>query len=248
MATTTTTPTTTIATTSWLKTHERLIIVALFLLAGYFGLNHYLNNAAAASETRAKTAEAALVSQQTQNTQLAAQSASVLAQYQAMVTALSAQNSSLAAAAASRQVSVVAQQKTDATLPVADLANRLKTLGNAPEGSVSTLGNQIDLTSPGAVAITQTLETIPALTSDLKDTQAALGATQAAQAKADEVIADQTKQITGLNLASVDQTKACTAQVAAVKAEGRKNSMKWFKRGFGLGFLSGLLAGHAVGI
>jgi hypothetical protein len=221
-----------------------MAIVAMVLLAGSWGLNHFLNNAAARSETRATAAEAALTAQKSQDAQNASTVAQVTQQYAAIVQTLQAQNASLAASLAQRQAVVVAQQHTDASLPVADLANRLKTIGNAPKGSISVLGSHIEIDQPGAVAITQTLETIPALQADLKDTQGALGATQAAQDKANEVIADQGKQITGLNLTLVDADKACKAQVAAVKAEGRKNSMKWFKRGFGLGFLTGLLGGH----
>src|SRR5208337_4183891 len=41
-----------------------------------------------------------------------------------------------------------------------------------------------------------------------------------------------------------DQTKACVAQVAAIKADARKGKAKWFKLGFLGGFLTGLYAGH----
>ena len=241
--TATTTPTATITsiTQSWFKVHERLIIVAMVLLAGTLGYGKYETGNAARATTRATVAEQALVAQKTQDAQNAATTAQVLAQYQTMVQTLATQNASLATAAASRQAAVVVQQKADSTLPLTDLAKRLKTLGNAPEASISVLGDKIELTQPGAVAVTQTLETIPVLQADLKDTQTLLGATQAAKAQGDRVIDAQTTQITGLNLAAVDQDKACKAEVTAAKAVGRKNGAKWFFRGLVTGFIGGLL-------
>ncbi len=236
------------ATQTWLQKHERIIIVALVLLGSAWAYGKYADASASKAEARATVAEQVLAAQKTQDAQLASQTASVLAQYQAMVQALSAQSASLAQAVAQRQASQVANQKADTTLPLPDLAKRLKTLGNAPDGSVSVLGNQIALTQPGAVAVTQTLETIPGLQGDLDDNQKLLGATQAAKDQGDKVIDAQAKQITGLNTAAVDQDKACKAEVVAAKAEGKKNSIKWFKRGFIVGFVSGLWAGHAVGI
>ena len=118
-------------------------------------------------------------------------------------------------------------------------------LSNAPEGTVTASGVQILLTQSGAVAVTQTLETIPALNADLADSKAVLGATQVTLGKANDLIADQGKQIIGLNLASVDASKVCTTQIAAVKAEANRSKRKWFLRGALVGFLGGLFAGHA---
>ena len=230
---------------SWLQKHERIVIVALVLLVGGWGLGKYLDIAASRSEARATAAEQALVDQKAQNAQYAAQVAQVEQQYVAMVQALAAQNAALAQAVAQRQASQTANQTHDAVLPLPDLANRLKTIGNAPEGSVSVLGDKIELSQPGAVAVTQTLETIPTLQGDLRDTQAALGATQTTLTQAGTVVADKDKQITGLNLQITDQEKSCTTRIASVTAESRKKQMSWFKRGLILGFLGGLFAGHS---
>ena len=230
---------------SWLQKHERIVIVALVLLVGGWGLGKYLDIAASRSEARATAAEQALVDQKAQNAQYAAQVAQVEQQYVAMVQALAAQNAALAQAVAQRQASQTVNQTHDAVLPLPDLANRLKTIGNAPEGSVSVLGDKIELSQPGAVAVMQTLETIPTLQGDLKDTQAALGATQAALTQAGTVVADKDKQITGLNLQISDADKACKAQVSAVTADANKSKRKWFLRGVLFGFLGGLWGGHA---
>jgi hypothetical protein len=229
-------------TQTWLQKHERIIIVALILAVGTFGLSRYFDATAAKAEARATAAEQALVLQKATDAQNAATVASVLAQYQAMVQADHTLIASLAAAAAQRQAAVVQQQHTDATLPAADLANRLKTLGNAPEGSISVSGDTLNLLRPGAVAIVQALETIPALQADLKDTQVALGSSQAALAQAGTVITAQTTEITGLKKEIADQAAADKAEIAAVKAAGRKNSMKWFLRGVVVGYIGGLLS------
>lgn len=243
MATTPVTPTA--PAQSWLQRHERIVIVALVLLAGAWGFTKYADISASKAEARATVAEQALQSQKETDAKNDATTASVLAQYQSMVTALSAQNASLAAAAAQRQATVVKNQATDATLALPVLANRLVTLGNVPDGQVSSDPSHVILTQSGAVAVTQTLETIPALQGDLRDTQAHVVAANAALDKANEVMADQSTQIAGLKLTITDEEKACTAQVASVKAEARKSKIKWFKIGFLTGFVSGLYAGHA---
>jgi hypothetical protein len=240
---TTTTPTavTQTVTTSWLKHHERIVIVALVLLAGCWGYGRYAGIAASRAETRATVAEQALSAQQSQNSQNAAQIATLTQQYQQLTQALTVQNASLAASLAARQKAQAAAVATDATLAPADLATRLETLGQAPVGSVTVSGNEIAMTQLGAVAITQTLEAIAPLQANLRDTTATLQTAEATQAKADALIADQTKQIAGLNLAAVDADKVCKAQVAEVKATSRKNSLKWFVRGTVIGFIGGLL-------
>jgi hypothetical protein len=246
MSTTPASPITPISTQlSWLQNYERIVIVALVLLAGSWGLNHFLNNAAAKAETRANVAEQALATQKTADAQNAATVAQVTQQYAAIVQTLQAQNASLAQAVASRQASLVVQQKADATLALPDLANRLKTLGNAPDGSISVSGGQVVLTQPAAVTVTTTLEQVPVLQADVKDDQIAIGNYEKELGEADTLYKAQTTEITGLNLTITDQAKACTAQVAAVKAESRKKQMSWFKRGFGLGFIAGFFAGHS---
>lgn len=249
MATTPVAPATLVAETkTWIQKHERILIVLMVLLAGAWGFSKFADLSASKAEARATVAEQALAAQKVSDAQNAATVAQVTQQYAVIVQSLQAQNASLAAAVASRQTALVAQQKTDATLPLADLSNRLKTLGNAPDGSISPEANSVNITQGGAVAVVQTLETIPALTANLKDTTDALQATRTAETKADELITDQTKQISNLNLTLVDQTKMCTAQISEVKAQARKSKIKFFKLGFVTGFVAGLWAGHAGGL
>jgi hypothetical protein len=223
---------------SWLQRHERIVIVFLALLVSTWGLGKFLDSRAVATEARAASAEQALSAQKTLDTQNASQTATVLAQYQSMVVALSGQNASLAASAAQRQATLAKDKATDSTLALPVLAVKLQNLGNAPDGTVSTTPNSVNLTQSGAVAVVQTLEEVPVLQATLKDTQTALAASAATQKQGDTVIADQAKQITGLNLTITDQDKACKAQIAAEKAAARKGKWKFFKIGFVSGFLT----------
>jgi hypothetical protein len=243
---TTSTPTITpTVTQSWLRTHERIVIVFLALLVSTWGLGKFLDSRAVTTEARAASAEQALSAQKSLDVQQASQTATVLAQYQSMVVALSGQNASLAASAAQRQATLAKDKATDSTLALPVLAVKLQNLGNAPDGSVSTTPNSVNFTQSGAVAVVQTLEEVPVLQATLKDTQTALAASAATQKQGDTVIADQAKQITGLNLMIIDQDKSCKAEITAVKAADRKSKFKWFKVGFVTGFLGGLYAGHA---
>jgi chromosome segregation ATPase len=219
--------------------------VVLVLLAASWGLGKYLDAAASRAEARATAAEQALTDQKAQNAQFAATVGQLTQQYQQLTASLAAQNASLAASMATRQTAQVAQRATDAHLPLTELVTRLSAIGNVPLDDISVVGNQISLNQPGAVAVTQTLESIPALQGDLKDTTATLGATQAAKAQADTLIAGQAKEITGLNLQITDADKACKAQVSAVTADANKSKRKWFLRGVLVGFLGGLWGGHA---
>jgi hypothetical protein len=89
------------------------------------------------------------------------------------------------------------------------------------------------------------LESVPVLTANLADETKVAGNYQAELEKSDLLTADLNIQVTGLNTQLTAQTKACVAQVTAVKAEGKKNSVKWFKRGFLVGFVAGLFGGHS---
>jgi hypothetical protein len=231
---------------SWLKQHETLLIVLMILLALIWGYTKYADLNAAKAEARATAAEQALTAQKTQDTVNATTTASVLSQYQAMVNAQTAKISSLQLIVAQRQASVKVQQKADANLAIPALAARLQTVGNVPAGQVSATPNSVILTQPGAVAVVQTLETIPALQANLQDETALAEAAQAAQAQGDKVILAQTTEITGLKLTIGDEETQCKAQIAVVNASARKGKIKWFKIGFISGFLSGLWVGHYI--
>jgi hypothetical protein len=89
------------------------------------------------------------------------------------------------------------------------------------------------------------LESVPVLTANLADQTKIAQNYQDELQKSDVLANNLNAQITGLNTLVTDNAKACTAQVAAVKADARKGKIKMFKWGFGLGFIAGLFGGHA---
>jgi len=234
------------AALSWLQRHERLIIVALVLLAGGWGYSRYADSSAAKAEARATVAEQTLAAQKAQDAQNQAQIVQLTQQYQQLTQVLATQNASLAASIASRRQAQAVQVTRDAHLAPSALATRLESMGNAPVGSVTVTPTGLALTEQAAVTVTETLEAVPVLQADLKDTQAVLQTSEATVAKANDLIAEQAKQITGLNLAAKDADAVCKAQIAAVKAEARKGKIKAFKWGVLVGFVGGLFAGHTL--
>ncbi len=58
---------------------------------------------------------------------------------------------------------------------------------------------------------------------------------------------DYGKQITDLNAARTADAAASKAEIAQVKAEGKKNNIKWFKRGLYAGLGIGFIIGEKVG-
>ena len=113
---------------------------------------------------------------------------------------------------------------------------------------VTASGDTIIVSSVDAHKTLALLEQVTTLAGDLADENKIAANYQEEVQKSDQVAKDLNAQVTGLNTQLADSAKACTAQVAAVKAEGHKNSVKWFKRGFVLGVITGLIGGHAAGI
>jgi len=229
----------------WLKAHERLIMLALVLAVGTFGLGKFYDVEAARKDAKYAAAEQIAVNDQKNNAALALQTAQVTQQYQALVQVLAAQNASLNASIAQRTASGTAQRATDANLPTVGVAVRWNEVAGT---LVSASGDIIVVSNTDAHKTLDMIEQVPVLVQNLADETKIAGNYLAEVQKSDLLTTDLNSQITGLNTQLTDQNRACTAQVAAVKAEGHRNSVKWFERGFGLGFLAGIFTGHAAGI
>lgn len=230
----------------WLRAHERLIILMLILAVGAFGLSKYFDVDAARKDAKYVAQEQIVANDKQNSAAQAIATAQMQSQYTALVQALATQNAALGASIAQRTASQKAQVITDQTLPLPGLAARWNTLLPTVTPTVTT--NGVTLNEQGVRDTVSQLELVPALQGNLADEIKIAQAYQQEAQKADALVNIESAQIAGLKTQIVDETKANAAEVAAVKAEGKKNSMKWFKRGFGLGFLSGLFVGHAAGI
>lgn len=223
---------------TWFQKHERMVIVALVLLVTTFLGHRTLSFLSERAEARATIAEQALSSQKTTDAQLAANTSTITAQYQAMVQQLIAQNTALASAVTARQGALQVQKGTDALLAPSGLVQRLSSLAAAPPESVLAVGDTVVLTQPGAVAVAQTLEEVPVLQANLNDINQINVNLTKETTSCTNLVAAQAAQVTGLKTELLDQTTVSKAELAKVKAEGRKSKLRWFGLGFMAGFLS----------
>jgi hypothetical protein len=250
MATSTTSTTTTPAATvtsvtaSWLKLHERLICLSLVILFGCFGVSKFYDHEATVKQAAANAAAQIASADAANSKALATQAQQVAAQYAALVQILSTENASLNSAMAQRAIAQKTQISVDTNLPMTGVSARWSILLPTVTPSVSMTGG-ISLTDTQAHDTLAYMEQVPVLSSNLADeTKIAQNYQQEVQ-KSDLLNVDLNSQILGLNKSLTDNQKACTLEIAAQKAQGKRNSIKWFKRGLILGAVAGLWAGHA---
>jgi len=232
------------ATKTWLQLHERIVCLALVLAFGYFGVSKYYDHEATVKSAQATAAAQIAVADHTNSLALASQAQQIAQQYAVLVQTLSAQNASLNAGMAQRAVTQKAQVVTDSDLPMAGVADRWAVLIPTVQPSTPITGG-ISLTETQAHDTLNYMEQVPLLQANLADETKIAGDYLQEVQKSDLLNADLNAQVTGLQKENTDLVAKDVADVKACKAEGRKNSIKWFKRGFIAGFLGGLWAGHS---
>ena len=232
---------------AYLKTHERLIIVALAIALSAWGLSKYYDRAATLADARAVIADAHAAIVDKTAAQSLATLQLALAEKDATNLMLAQQNAALAAAITSRQTAVVVQQKKDATLPPTDLALKITALADAPPAEVTVEGDSIRLGRNASVSVAQALEVAPVLQASLNDETTIAKNTQVELDAANGFIVKQGGVITDLNTARTADGAKCTADLKQVTADAKKQNMKWFKRGIFVGFFGGLYA-HTLGL
>lgn len=230
--------------TSWFKVHEKLIIVFLFLLLSFFVLDKSLSIVASWEQHRASVAAAQVAADKAKSDSDLTQAKELLQSYQNLLQSSQAENAKLQEGIVSRDAALATQQKADVTLPPSQLAERWQTL--VSDSGIQADTSSFNVSDSAALATVSKLEQVPVLQLDLKDEQSKTANLQASIDKANELIGQGKTTITDQQKQLQDQTKACNAQVAAVKAEARKGKVKAFGIGYGLGLVSGLVA-HAFG-
>lgn len=231
---------------SWLKAHERIIITALVLTAGSWFGDHWLNNVAAKDKQTATIAAEQLQVQQQKDNQIASEVTSLQQQYQAVVSELSQKDQQLDVAMTDRTSGLEQQQTEDKVMPLPELGSRWATLAGLAPSDISATAAGIAVTQTGALDTVDKLEQVPVLTQNLSDEKAV--ATNQAQEleKANTLIGGLNQQVSGLTLTVADDKKACTAEIASVKAADNKAKSRWFKFGFIGGFITGFISGHKL--
>jgi hypothetical protein len=244
---------------TWIKAHERVILVFMALIVIAFLGSKWLNHDAAKKDAAAIVAQQQVVAAQAATdaavkgaAAAAAQTAQVTQQYLAMIDSLTRQNNVLAAAAAQRQTALVVQQKAVAAMPPPDLAKRWAALVPTAAPTVTPTG--IAVTDVGARDTVVALESIPVYQANLADeTTVAANLTQEL-AGANLLNNTLGVEIVSLNGVIADDkillTKTVNSdklELAAVKADARNNSRKWFVRGMYVGVPIGFFLGHVLG-
>lgn len=223
---------------TWLKAHERLLVVCIVALTSIFCVNKFLDVTAARDKAAANQAAQVLTQQQAINQQLATQVAIAQKNNQDLLVQLTQQNAALRIAQSQRTVVLQQQVQTDKTLPMPDLGNRWAKLASLNPTDITATTQGISVTPQGALDTTTALEQVPVLKANLTDetTQNTNLSTELDSTKS--LNTNLVTEVAGLNTQIVDQTKSCKADIASAKAEGRKGKLK----AFGYGFVAGVVS------
>jgi hypothetical protein len=204
---------------TWVKTHEKLIIITVLVL---FGLHVYDSAQRAWIDHDKRQADIAHEAAQTSSLQ----SAQVQEQLADLRKQVDTANASLKAAEAQRAIDTQKQKQADDVLAGAQLAARLQALLNVNPGDVtwSSISGDLVFTLPAAHEVADVVDDKNKLTADVQGLQAQL------QGEA-SVIVKQTDAIVSANLALVDEKNSHDKDVKLLNAEMRGKWLKGFKWG-----------------
>jgi hypothetical protein len=224
-------------TQSWLKTHERIIIVFMILVCGTYGFNHWLDRTSTKDSAKAVASEQIATSQAAANKLLTTQLAQQTALFEQEKNAHAQEVARIVAAMASRNV-VTKQAVAVAVAP------------KTPSQAVSDLSTAYTL--PVAVVPTDTGADVPtadlqqftaikiehdALQSDVLDLQTQVTSDNQQISADSSLVTGLQTQVTGLNAQVKDNDVACKAEVTASKAQARRSKGHWFLLGVVTGFI-----------
>jgi hypothetical protein len=246
---------------TWVKAHEKLLIVVIVVLAGLHfwsvGVNEWekheqrqftaMQNQLAADKTAAAQADA-------DRTAAATAAAADKAAMQQVLTTVQAQNASLIAAINARDKATASQQQVDLHASISDLSTRFSALVpgvQATDMAISKDGKTVTVGTDTAEKTVAQLELVPGLQADLKDTQSQITglnseikSLQTFNTALETEVATDDKEIGLLNKELADADKTCQAQVNLEKAKGKKSFLKGLRIGAVAGFIAGLFVGH----
>ena len=221
---------------TYLKAHERLLIVLVLVVLSWFALGKVQSVIAAHDNANLQQAKVVAQVQQEKNDALAKQIAQQAAEYKALADKVNAQNAALEQANVNLANALIKQQRTDASLPPSELANRWTVLVPQAKPVVTPTGIAVD--TPSAVATVQALEETPALRAQLSNERTQLENAQKLIVDEGTQIATLNTLVTGKDALLADDAKVCSAQIKVVKDAAAKSKRKWFYAGYVLGFLS----------
>lgn len=227
-------------TESWIKTHERFLLILLGLLVAGFLIWKYLDHSAVVADKKSLQADAVLQQQTVINNNLAAQVKSQGDTLTQLVVQVSQENAALLQAIQVRSTATVVQQKVDKTLPLPELATRWENLASLQPADITATASGLSISDAGSRATVSALEQLPTLTANLQDSNTIIANKDSQISSMSEFQGTLQDQVSGLNTQIGDADKACKAQVSAISANARKSKMKWFFTGIGIGIGGGV--------
>jgi hypothetical protein len=231
---------------SWLQKHEKLVLAVIAGLVLWFGIGRIDTLIQNHDNANLQQAKVVAQVQQEKNDALAKQIAQQAAEYKALADKVNAQNAALEQANVNLANALIKQQRTDASLPPSELANRWTVLVPQAKPVVTPTGIAVD--TPSAVATVQALEETPALRAQLSNERTQLENAQKLIVDEGTQIATLNTLVTGKDALLADDAKVCSAQVAVVKADARKSKRKWFIVGVVVGWVGRQLLKTETGI
>jgi hypothetical protein len=227
-----------------IQSHKILIICILGFILVWFLSGKYQSIIADHDNKTLQAQKLVTEADAKASAQIAAQVQSDAYQLQILTAKIQAQDAQLIAANAALASALSKQQKTDATLPLPDLAVRWGQLIPNVNPTANPNGT-VSVTSTGALNTVNQLEKIPILTQELSNETAKNDSDATLLTNASKNIVDLNLQMSGLNKLIADNSTQCEIQIKVVKAQSAKSKRKWFIFGYVSGFISGLYA-HAL--
>jgi hypothetical protein len=221
---------------SYVEKHEKMVLLAIAGLVLWFGIGKIDTLIANHDNANLQQAKVAAQIQADKVAAVAEQVQQQAQQYQILATKLDAQNAALVAANTQLATALAQRQKTDATLPPSELANRWNTL--VPQAGATVSPNGVTVTSNGAVTTVQQLEEVPVLQKQLGNTQDELKNAQQLLTASNGQVATLNAEVGSLHVQITDNAKVCDARVKVESDKVHKARRRWFVIGYVAGFLS----------
>lgn len=216
---------------NWVRSHVLTIIVLAVLI---FGGVYYFNSRAASAAAANDSKWQSILAQQVKQTEaLQSQLNSNEEKWSAANSSLLSANQTLAASVLARATQLSTNAAKNANLPPSDVAIKLRGAAN---------GDDIILPLPIGRDLATSLDTLAATQADLADTKTQLANEITVAENLQSNLTEEQKLLSALRTQSEIQEKACKASVADLKSQIRKGRLKWW----GIGFLSGLIAGRIL--
>lgn len=218
------------------KAHERTIIIVLVLSFGAHMYGRWIDLNAAKKDAQVAALTQKVSQDETANANLAITASQTSAQFKAALDSATKANALLSARLQADKAFLANNRQTDVGLDMPALASRMQQLTpDAAAADISAENNGLTLTSVGAHAVVAQLEAVPVLTDQLSASTAQLKLDLTALGNASTALNSCQGQVAGLKQTNTDLQAKDTADIAA----GKANAKKQFKRGFKWGFAAG---------